>query len=391
MAGHEDRMNQHQTVDFPAPGRQHRRSRLLSEAPTAAGLIASALVMIFQQPLFGEGGSQLVSLVEFIGLFALMLWCAFGVVRHADAVAALLGEPYGTLVLTLSVIIIEVSLMAAIILHGENNPTLARDAMFATLMIVLNGMVGTALLMGALRYWEQEYNLEGARAFLVVIASLSVFGLIIPNYTRTEPDPSLAPLQAFLFATITILFYAVFVVIQTMRHRAFFAEPINGGMHDSLPHRRPATESLTYHVILLLLTLLPVVLLSKFLGVLVDYGIETLKLPAPLGGIVIAILVLSPEGLTAFHAALANQLQRAVNVCLGSALATIGLTIPAVLAIGLVGGREVHLGLDPLESVLLFLTLFVSALTFGGARTNVLQGFVHLLLFLVYLVLIVSP
>src|SRR5262245_24467624 len=321
-----------------------------------------------------------------------MLACAFSVVRHADAVAHHLGEPYGTLVLTISVIVIEVSLMAAIILHGENNPTFARDAMFATLMIVLNGMVGLALLIGALRYWEQEYNLEGARAFLVVIASLAVFGLIVPNYTKSIPDPSRYPFQAALFATITILFYVVFVVIQTMRHRAFFAEPKNGNKaapEEPRPHA--PTGSLAFHVSMLLLSLAPVVLLSEYLAILVDHGIESLQLPAALGGILIAVLVLSPEGLTAFHAALQNHLQRAVNVCLGSALATIGLTIPAVLAVGLLSGRNVHLGLDQLQEVLLILTLFVSALTFGGTRTNVLQGFVHLLLFFVYLALIVSP
>ena len=398
MAGEKKAMNQHDIVARPKPKPQSLKQRVGTELPTLVGLIATIVVLIFQQPLFGNLGQDPVSLIEFIGLFGVMLWCAFGVVRHADAIASHLGEPYGTLVLTLSVIVIEVSLMAAIILHGENNPTLARDVMFSTLMIVLNGMVGTALLMGALRYWEQEYNLEGARAFLVVIASLAVFGLIIPNYTKTVPDPSLFPFQAGLFATITILFYVVFVIIQTARHRAFFAEPVNGGnngrmafMRDEIPQHRPATGSLAYHVVMLLLTLLPVVLLSEFLAVLVDFGLEQLKLPAALGGILIAILVLSPEGLTAFHAALANQLQRAVNVCLGSALATIGLTIPAVLMIGMITGREVHLGLDQLQEVLLILTLFVSALTFGGARTNVLQGIVHLLLFFVYLALIVSP
>jgi Ca2+:H+ antiporter len=280
-------------------------------------------------------------------------------------------------------------------LHGENNPTLARDAMFATLMIVLNGMVGAALLMGALRYWEQEYNLEGARAFLVVIAALAVFALIIPNYTKTEPNPSQAPFKALLFATITILFYLVFVVIQTMRHRAFFAEPRHRRGETAStakePDHRPASGSLAFHAAMLFLTLLPVVLLSESLAIIVDFGIEDLDLPAPLGGVLIAILVLSPEGLTAFHAALVNHLQRAVNVCLGSALATIGLTIPAVLTIGLLTGREIHLGLDQVQTALLILTLFVSALTFGGARTNVLQGIVHLLLFVVYVALIFSP
>ena len=178
-----------------------------------------------------------------------MMWCAFAVVRHAEAVAEKLGEPYGTLVLTFSVIAIEVSLLASIMLHGENNPTLARDAMFATLMIVLNGMVGAALLMGALRYWEQEYNLEGARAFLVVIAALAVFALIIPNYTKTEPDPSQSPLKALMFAVITVLFYVVFLVIQTMRHRAFFAEPEGNGRNEcddigrSRTRRRRAARS----------------------------------------------------------------------------------------------------------------------------------------------------
>ena len=201
---------------------------LSSLAPTLAGLLTTALVYVFAPQLFGDLHNYPVILFAFLWIFGTMLGCAFGVVRHADAIARHLGEPYGTLVLTISVIVIEVSLMAAIILHGENNPTLARDAMFATLMIVLNGMVGTALLMGALRYWEQEYNLEGARAFLVVIASLAVFALIMPDLTKTEPDPSLSPFQAGLFAAITILFYAIFLAIQTMRHRAFFAEPVNG-------------------------------------------------------------------------------------------------------------------------------------------------------------------
>jgi Ca2+:H+ antiporter len=382
-------MNQHDI----AIKKRARKSRARTEWPTLLGLVATVVVIVFQDQLFNDLSDTPLDLVKFICLFGVMMICAFGVVRHADAVAELLGEPYGTLVLTLSVTVIEVSLMASIIMHGENNPTLARDVMFSTLMIVLNGMVGLALVIGALRYWEQEYNLEGARAFLVVIASLAVFGLIIPNYTKSIPDPSKYPFQAGLFAAITILFYVVFVIIQTARHRAFFAEPVNGNhtVREDVSRHGEVTGSLSFHVAMLLLSLAPVVLLSEYLAILVDHGIERLQLPAALGGIMIAALVLSPEGLTAFQAALANHLQRAVNVCLGSALATIGLTIPAVLTVGLLTGRDVHLGLDQLQEVLLVLTLFVSALTFGGPRTNVLQGIVHLLLFFVYLALIVSP
>ncbi len=388
-------MNQRETIKAPMPAKHELRSLFTAEAPALVGLATAIVFYLFQQALFFDLENYSLTIALFLWLFGTMMWCAFGVVRHAEAVAEKLGEPYGTLVLTFSVITIEVALLASIMLHGENNPTLARDAMFATLMIVLNGMVGAALLMGALRYWEQEYNLEGARAFLVVIAALSVFALIIPNYTETDPDPSQSPGKAMMFFSITVLFYIVFLIIQTVRHRSFFAEPKDN--HKSARERElahvpaAASGSLGFHVVMLLLSLSPVVLLSEFLAVIVDFGIEDLNLPDALGGVLIAILVLAPEGLTAFHAALVNHLQRAVNVCLGSALATIGLTIPAVLMIGLVTGREVHLGLNQVETVLLVLTLFVSGLTFAGGRTNVLQGVVHLLLFIVYVALIFSP
>jgi Ca2+:H+ antiporter len=367
-------------------------THLLTEAPTYIAILTTIAAFLFQDSLYADLSNYPRTSLIFLWLFGATAYGVFGVVRHADLVADKLGEPYGTLVLTVSVITIEVAMMSTIMLHGADNPTLARDAMFAVLMIVLNGVVGVALLVGALRYWEQEYNLEGARAFLVVIASLSVFALIIPNYTQTAPDPSLSPSKAELFAVTVILFYGVFLLIQTVRHRAFFAEPRERGRaYDTRRVHKHATGALSYHLVMLFVTLVAVVLLSKFLGVLVDLGIEQLGMPAELGGVVIAVLVLSPEGLSALKAALENNLQRAVNICLGSALATIGLTIPAVLTIGLLANLSVHLGLDPLQRALLILTLFVSALTFGGPRTNVLQGLVHLLLFAIYIALIFSP
>ncbi len=387
-------MNQHDFLPAAAAPAYARRPLVAREAPTLVGIATLLLIHGFGAQLFANLENYPLTLLLFVWLFGTMAWCAFGVVRHADVIAERLGEPYGPLVLTLSVIVIEVALLASIMLHGENNATLARDAMFATLMIVLNGMVGTALIVGGLRYWEQEYNLAGARAFLAVIAALAVFALVLPNYTQTAPDPAEAPVKTLMFALVTILFYAAFVIIQTVRHRAFFAEPVgNSGRQTALhrAHRHHPRGPLAFHVTMLIVTLLVIVLLSRYLAILVDFGIEDLDLPDALGGVLIAILVLSPEGLTAFHAALANQLQRAVNVCLGSALATIGLTIPAVLTIGLLTGCNVHLGLDEVQIVLLTLTLFVSALTFGGARTNVLQGIVHLALFVVFVTLIFSP
>ena len=376
---------------MPAPETElGARSFLTTETPAVAGILTTLVFVAFGDALLSDLKNHLLTIAMFVCLFAVMMWGAFGVVRHADAVAEKLGEPYGTLVLTFSVIVIEVALLAAIMLHGQNNPTLARDVMFATLMIVLNGMVGTALLIGALRYWEQECNLAGARSFLVVLSALSIVALVLPKYTETEPSPVEAPGKAILFIAITVLFYGVFIFIQTVRHGAFFADP--EARSDNPPHQtREPTRSLAYHVVMLVLTLLPVVALSEYLAVIVDFGIEDIGLPEPLGGVLIAILVLSPEGLTAFHAALANHLQRAVNVCLGSALSTIGLTIPAVLLIGFAANIDVHLGLTDVETVLLVLTLFVSGLTFAGGRTNVLQGAVHLLLFFVYVALLFSP
>ncbi len=205
------------------------RGVLRAETPALAGWATLAIVHLFHERLFADLHNYPLTVLLFLWLFGTMMWCAFLVVRHADAIAEQLGEPYGTLVLTFAVTIIEVAILASVILHGENNPTLARDAMFATLMIALNFVVGMALVVGALRYFEQEYSLAGARAYLSVIASLAVFTLILPKFMQTEPDPSHAPYKTFLFAAIPILFYAVFIVIQTARHRALFDEPEGNG------------------------------------------------------------------------------------------------------------------------------------------------------------------
>lgn len=326
----------------------------------------------------------------FLWLFGAMLWASFAVVRHADALAELLGEPYGTLILTLAVISIEIALISAVMLTGEAAPTLARDTMFAILMIVLNGLVGAALLIGGLAHREQDYNLQGARAFVAVLLPLAVLSLVLPKFTVSTAEPTFSTAQAFFFAIVTLLLYGVFLVIQTVRHRGFFQQPaVDGGDPDV--HAGHATRSLPYHACLLLLTLLPVVLLSKRLASVVDFGTVRLDIPVEFGGVVIALLVLTPEGLSALKAARDNHLQRAVNLLLGSGLATIGLTVPAVLAIGLLIDHPVTLGLDDAATVMLVLTLVMSAMTFGGARTNLLQGAVHLVLFLAYLLLIFSP
>jgi Ca2+:H+ antiporter len=326
-----------------------------------------------------------------VWLFGATLLSALAVVHHAEHLAAKLGEPLGTLLLTLSVIGIEVTMIGSVMSAGPGNATLARDAMFAVVVIVLNGMVGTCLLLGGLRYREQAYNLQGANAFLAVIVPITVLGLILPNYTTSSPGPTLSPLHSTFLIVMSVGLYGVFLAIQTTRHRDYFIPPSPEGPlseHASNNHVHGESRSVYYHVPFLIANLLLVVILAEKIAIPIDYGIHVLHAPAALGGFLVSVLVLSPESLASIRAALANQLQRSVNLLFGSVLASISLTIPAALTIGFVTHQQVVLGLDPVDLVLLLLTLGLSTITFASPRTNVLSGAVHLLLFLAYLMLI---
>jgi Ca2+:H+ antiporter len=318
-------------------------------------------------------------------LFAISLLASFGVVRHADNIAHVLGEPLGTLVLTICVTGIEVMTIAAVMYQVQGQSTLARDSMFAVVMIVLNGMVGLSLLMGALKYREQEYSLPGASSFLAVIIPLAVLGLVLPNYTFRTQGPTFSAVGAMFLIVVSLGLYAIFLAMQNLWHRDYFIQPAHG---ESASHPQTSEGPISLHIALLLVYLVLMFLLTKKLAVLITYGINVLHAPPALGGLLVATLILSPESLSAARAALTNQLQRSVNLLLGSVLATISLTIPAVLIIGLINGQPIILGLHPADQIMLALTLTLSLLTFCSPRTNVLLGAVHLLLFLAYLMLI---
>lgn len=353
-----------------------------------------AAFTIFGGAWLGDLSAPLVATGLFLWLFAVILWAAFGVVHEAEELAHMLGEPLGTLVLTLAIVIIEVALVSAVMLSAKDAPTLGRDTMFAVLMIVLNGIVGLGLLVGGIRHHQQRYNLRGAAAFLSVIMPLSVIALIIPNFTTSTSVGTLTPFQAIAFSLFTIALYGVFLLIQTNRHRSFFVDDVGEDATVCLDggERVPATtKAILLHAALLILNILPIVILSKSLAKILDHGIAKLGAPTALGGVLIACIVLTPEGISALKAVSRNQLQRAINLCLGAATSTIGLTVPAVLAIGLLTDQTVVLGLAPTEMTLLAVTLILSTLTFSGTRTTVLEGAVHLVLFFVYLTLIFSP
>lgn len=316
-----------------------------------------------------------------------MLFSSFSVVRHADELAIKLGEPYGTLILTLSVITIEVIAISSVMLIGEDNPSLGRDMMFSVIMITLNGLVGLSLIVGALKHIEQDYNLQGVNSFLAVIVPLAIIGMILPNYTLSTEYGTFSILQTYFIIFITVAIYFTFLALQTMRHKTFFilhSENINKHSHE----HKPSSHSTAYHVIMILAYLIPIVLLSKKLAIIVNHSITTVGAPAALGGLLIAILVLAPEGMSAIKVAFNNQLQRSINITMGSALATIALTIPAVLFIGLITGKKVILGLGDVDIVLLSITLLVIMINFSSGKSNLIQGMTHLILFTLYLLLI---
>jgi Ca2+:H+ antiporter len=324
-------------------------------------------------------------------LFGVVLWSAMAVARHADCLAIKCGEPYGTLILTLAAISIEVMMISAAMMHQANNPTLARDTMFAVIMIALNGLVGLSLLLGGLRHQEQQYNLQGTNSYLNAILSLAVLGLILPDFTTSVQAPRFSRTQEIFLVIVSLALYAIFLLIQTARHRQHFTEAATASGAPAGEQHQLETRSTPYHAAMLVVYLASVVVLAEKFAIPLDRSIEEFGVPQAFGGAIVAALVLAPEALSAVRAAVNNHLQRSVNILLGSVLATIGLTIPAVLIIGLFTGRPVILGMQGGEFPLLLLTLAASVVTFASGRTNVLQGCIHLLLFAVFLLLIFCP
>lgn len=373
-----------------AKNAQQPSSVIRTEYPLFVGFATVAIFLALGNQLNEVTTHPLPLIGIFVWLFAVILWSAVWVVRHADCLAIKLGEPYGTLILTLSAISIEVVMISTAMLHGANNPTLGRDAIFAVIMIALNGLVGLSLVLGGLRYREQHYNIQGVNAYLNVIMALAVLGLVLPNFTTSTSGPTFSTEQEIFFAAVSLLLYAVFLLIQTLRHRGYFLDVKETATKHS-PHHLARIRSTGFHALMLLLYLATVIFLAEKFAVPLDNSIEQFHMPQAFGGAVIAALVLSPEGLGGITASLHNQLQRSINILFGSVLATIGLTIPAVLMIGLLTKRSVALGLQGGNLPLLLLTLAVSVVTFTSRKTNVLQGCVHLLLFAVFVLLIFAP
>jgi len=341
-----------------------------------------------------------VALTGFVVLFGTILIASFGVVSDADHLAHELGEPYGTLILTLSIVAIEVILIAAVMTGPGESATIARDSIFAVMMIILNLVTGICLVLGGLRHGEQEYNSQGAVAYLSMIVLLTGMALGLPNLVGTR-DGTFLPAQAIPIAAITLTLYAAFLSLQMRGYRRLFVQPELGSLSVPLQPaaamRSPRSavkldrRAIVLRSIVLVAFILPIVLLAHDLAILIDLGIEQAGAPVAVGGVLIAIIVFTPESITAGKAAMADEMQRAINLCLGAFVSTVGLTVPVVLTMGLAIDSRVVLGLSATDTGLLVITIGLSILTFLGVRTSPVQGMMHLALFAIYTVLLFNP
>jgi Ca2+:H+ antiporter len=332
--------------------------------PTAGGLLFAAVLLVI---LFGT---------------------VFAAVHHAEVIAHRIGEPYGTLLLTLCVTIIEVALIATIMLGEKEVPTLARDTVFAVIMIVCNGLVGICIFIGGLSYREQDFQVSGANVYLSVLFTMATITMILPNYTLTTPGPIYSEAQLEVVSVVTILLYGVFLYTQTSRHRDYFVRDAASLGDDTDPI---SIGMLGLDLALLLLSLIGVILLAKKFSLVVDAAAAAIGAPPAFAGVVVALLILLPESVAAVSAARKNDLQKSINLALGSSLATIGLTVPAVAIAAFTMDKRLELGLNGQNTVELVLTFALSMLTFGTGRTNILFGLVHMVLFAIFVFLVFVP
>ncbi len=308
-------------------------------------------------------------------------------VHHAEVIAHRVGEPYGTLVLALAVTVIEVALIVSMMLSGgEATSALARDTVFAALMIILNGIVGISLLAGGRRHHEQGFRVEGMTAALSVLTLIAAFTLILPNYATSIAGAAYTSSQLVFIAGATLALFGGFTFIQTVRHRDYFLPADDAAEDDPQEHAAPPTKrEALISLAALLVSLAAVVLCAKSISPTIESLLAGAGAPAATLGILIAGIVLLPEGVAAVRAAVHNRVQTSLNLALGSAIASIGLTVPTVAVVALIMGWPLQLGLDGKSTLLLVLSLFVVSLSLSIGRTTVLHGFVHLVLFAAYL------
>ena len=371
----------------------------------AAVWLIVGVFMVFGASWLGDAMSATTATIVFLVLLFTIVGAAFGVVKEADELAYKLGEPYGTLILTLSIVSIEVILISAVMLGPGEFPTIGKDSIFSVMMIIMNLVIGLCILLGGLKYGEQEYNSQGTVSYIAMIIMLGGISMMLPNYIEGAGSGIFSNTQAITLSILILVLYGFFLFLQMKGYRHLYVQPKVDSMEilfaERHAERQPAnavnevTENnkneMLIRSVVLFAMIVPIVLLSHDMAVVVDYGVTTADLPPLLGGVLIATIVFTPESLTAVKAALNNEFQRAINLCHGAFVSTVGLTVPSVLIIGLITGKTVMFGLTAIETILFIITLLLSLMTFLGKRTTPMLGIMHLVLFVVFIMLIFNP
>lgn len=363
------------------------------------------LFIAFGHSLIGDTMYLMIATTVFLVLLFTIIGAAFGVVKEADELAYKLGEPYGTLILTLSIVSIEVILILAVMSGPGENPTIGKDSIFSVMMIIMNLVIGLCILLGGLKFGEQEYNAQGTMSYLSMIIMLGGMGMMLPNVIEGAGGGIFSDTQAIILSSLIIVLYGFFLFLQMKGYRHLYVQPPAGSMEIPFKERhikaisdnttaqpiKSNKNEIWIRSVVLIGMILPIVLLSHHMAVVVDFGIKAASLPSFLGGVLIAIIVFTPESMTAVKAALNNEFQRAINLCHGAFVSTVGLTVPAVLIAGVITGKTVMFGLTPTETILFVITLLLSVMTFSGKRTTPMVGIMHFVLFSVFIILIFNP
>jgi Ca2+:H+ antiporter len=320
--------------------------------------------------------------------------CVFIAVSHAEVIALRVGEPFGSLILAAAVTVIEVGMIIVLVIENpDKTQNLARDTVFAAIMITTGAILGASIVIKSLRLKFSTFNPEGAVPALAAIASLSVLSLVLPSFTISTPGPTFNDTQLTFAAVTSLVIYLTFVLMQTVRHRDFFLPPprANAPTSANSHFKSPTSTQAVYSLVGLVASLVAVVGLAKVTSPLIQDTVSTFGLPQMVVALSIALIVLLPESISALKAAAYGRTQTSINLALGSALASIGMTIPAIAVISIVFGYQVNLGLGSTEIALLFLTLFVSALTLLPGKASLLQGAVHLSIFAAFVLVVFTP
>jgi len=347
---------------------------LSKEYALFVSLISLVLFTIYEHTL---AQSSMGNMVGFISLFAVIIYASLAVAYHAEMLAEKFGEPYGTLILTMSAVTVEVMIIAIMMIHSEN-PVLARDTIYSAIMLDINGLLGIAAIIGGLKFGEQPYNVDSSNSYMSMLLVAIGLSMVLPHFIGEAHQSTFM----WFIVIIFILLYLVFTKLQLKNHKYFFEYQGEEGLVEDAHH--DGEINAIYHASLLVVYIFIIGFLSEILAVFMENNLTQLGLPLALGAVGVALISASPELIVAFRAALKNNMQTVINIALGASLATVLLTVPAVIIISELSGLDVNLAITPTQGFLLGLTLLVSLVNFNDGETNVLEGFLHFILFVVF-------